>query len=46
MPIISVRDIENNKWKRNAKKQKNNKLKQRQRNYSERVRAKWFCCAF
>ena len=21
MPIISVRDIENNKWKRNAKKQ-------------------------
>ena len=47
MPVISVRDIENNKWKRNAKKQKKkNKLKQRQRNYSERVRAKWFCCAF
>ena len=44
------RDNETNRWKRNAK---NNKRKQRKterdkgnRSYSERVRAKWFCCAF
>ena len=27
MPIISVREIENNKWKRNAKKQKKQQIK-------------------
>ena len=55
MPIISVRDNENNRWIKNTKKksnQPNKKNKQRQkrtrgdRSYSERVRAKWFCCAF
>ena len=37
---ISVRDNENNRWKRNTEKNKGNK------SYSEMVRAKWFCCAF
>ena len=52
MPIISLRDNENNRWKRNAKKakkQKANKDRKEQqecRSYSERVRAKWFSCAF
>ena len=53
MPITSVRDNENNRWKRNEKKKKTdkqtNKDKKEQggdRSSSERVRAKWFCCAF
>ena len=54
MPIISFRDKKNSRWKRNANNNNNNNRnnKQRQkrargsRNYSERVRAKWFCCAF
>ena len=52
MPITSVRDNENNRWKRNEKKKnkkKKNKDKKEQggdRSSSERVRAKWFCCAF
>ena len=52
MLIISARDNENNRWKRNAKKNQQNKQKQRQKrtrgdkSYSERMRAKWFCCAF
>ena len=41
MPIISVTDNENNRWKRNAIKKN-----KRDKSYSERVRAKWFCCAF
>ena len=54
-----VRDNVNNRWNRNAKKektkQKQNKTKKRKkktennkgdRNYSKRVRAKWFCCTF
>ena len=51
MLITSVRDNENNRWKRNEKKKKQTS-KQRQkrtrgdRSSSERVRAKWFCCAF
>ena len=49
MPIISVRDNESNRWKRNAKKQNKSKTKtgknKRDKSYSERVRAKWFCCA-
>ena len=50
MPIISVRDNENNRWKR-KKKHKKNKQRQKttrgeDRSYSERVRAKWFYCAF
>ena len=52
MPITSVRDNENNRWKRNEKKKTNkqtNKDKKEQGgdiSSSERVRAKWFCCAF
>ena len=56
MAIISVRDNENNRWKKNAKKTKTNKQQQKQqkkpreeqggKSYSERVSAKWFCCAF
>ena len=54
MLLISVRDSENNRWKRDAKK-KIEKNKQRQKrtkgggggwSYSGRVRAKWVCCAF
>ena len=53
MLLISVRDSENNRWKRDAKK-KIEKNKQRQKrtkggggwSYSGKVRAKWFCCAF
>ena len=51
MLIISVRDNENNGWNRNAgknndKKGKKKKKKQGEKSYSERVRAKWFRCAF
>ena len=56
MPIISVRDNENNRWKRNAKtKNKTTKKKQKKqrqnrtrgdRSYNERVRAKWPFCPF
>ena len=51
MPITSVRYNENNRWKRNEKKKNKqaNKDKKEQggdRSSSERVRAKWFCCAF
>ena len=52
MSIIGVRDNENNEWNRNAKnpqktkKQKNSERKRGNRSYNERVRAKWFCCAF
>ena len=44
MPIISVRDNENNRWKTKGK----NKDKKKERgsaSYGETVRAKWFCCA-
>ena len=49
MPIISVRDNENNSWKKNAKKKpKQTKTEKNKGNgsYSERMKAKWFCCAF
>ena len=41
MPIINVRHNGNNRWKRKKTKSKEKKSK----NYSESVRAKWFCCA-
>ena len=53
--MISVRDNENNGWKRNAKKQQQQQQKNPKKdikeqggdgNYSKRVRSKWFCCAF
>ena len=48
MLIISVREHENNRWKRKEKKKK---VKQRMEqmdyaSYSENVIAKWFYCAF
>ena len=48
MPIISVRDNENNRWKINAKKKKKAKKEKNKgdRSYIERVRAKWFCFGF
>ena len=45
MLIISVRDNENNWWKRKGKKTKTEKNKE-DGSYSKRVRAKWFCCVF
>ena len=45
MMPMSARGDENNRRKRNAKKAKTEKNKG-DRSYSERVRAKWFCCAF
>ena len=38
--LVSVKDNENNRWKRKAKKKKRNG------SYSKRVRDKWFCWAF
>ena len=48
MRIISVIDNENNRWKRNEKKPIQTKTKKNKEDgsYSEKVRAKWFCCAF
>ena len=46
MLIISVRDKENYRWKRKATKNKDRKKKTIDVSYSEKVRAKWFCCAF
>ena len=50
MPKISVRDNEKNIWKRTSKKNNDNKTKTEKnkwdKSYSERVRDKWFCCAF
>ena len=44
MRIVSVRDKENNRWKRKGKKDR--KGQWGDASYSEIVRAKWFCCAF
>ena len=38
MPTISVRDNENNKWKRNANKKNYDRKEQGGKNYNERVR--------
>ena len=46
MSITNVRDNENNRWKRKAKKSKDGKKQRSSASYSESVRAKWFCCAF
>ena len=52
MLIISVRDNENNRWKGNENNSNNNNNNKKtekargDRSYSERVRAKLFCCAF
>ena len=46
MPIISVRDNENNRWKRKGKKNKEKKKQKGRANYGESVRAKWFCSMF
>ena len=58
MSVICVRDNTSNRWKRNAKKKSKTKQDTKKKkktkaeknkgygSYSERVRAKWFCCAF
>ena len=46
MPISSVRDNENSRWKKNAEKKPKTEKSKGEKNYSERVRAKWFSCAF
>ena len=50
MPIISVKDNENNRWKRNPKTKTITTTTTKQNkgdgSYSERVRDKWFCWAF
>ena len=47
MSIIKVRDNENNRRNRNTKNiQKTKTEKNKDGSYSERVKAKWFCCAF
>ena len=45
MQIINVRDNENNRWKIKAKS-KDRKKQRSGANYSESMRAKWFCWAF
>ena len=40
MPIVSVRDNENNRLKRNVKKKEKDKKEQGDRSYSEKLRAK------
>ena len=44
MPMISLKDNKNNRWKRTAKTKQTNKKKQNKgdESYSERVRDKWF----
>ena len=56
MPINSVRDNENNRWKGNVKKPQKTKAEKNKgggrggrggdRSYGEKVRANWFCCPF
>ena len=52
MPIISVRNNEDNRWKRNARKGHKRQTKKKTENNKESegieaiVRAKLFCCAF
>ena len=46
MPIISGRDDENDRWKRNAEKKAKTEKNEGDKGYSERERAKWFYCAF
>ena len=40
------KDNENNRWKRNAKKENKVRKEQGRQKLYERMRAKWFCCAF
>ena len=53
MSIISVRDNENNRWKRDAKKRQTNKQTKAEKNKEGwkaiakvLAIAKWFCCVF
>ena len=46
MPIIIVRDNDNNKWKRNTIKETKTEKNKEDESYSERVRDKWFYCVF
>ena len=42
MPIITVRENEDNRWRRKGKKKKT----ERKKGVTQSVTAKWFCCAF
>ena len=42
MPIISVKDNKNNRWKRNAKAEKKTIQNKGDESYSKSVRDKWF----
>ena len=46
MMLMSVSGNENNRWKRKAEKKQRQKRTRGDGGCSERVRAKWFCCAF
>ena len=48
MSITTVRDNEIIRWERNVKKRQKTKTEKNKgdQSYSERVKAKWFCCAF
>ena len=48
MLIISKRDSENDRWKRNSEKKKEKMTEKNEgdKSYNEWVRPKWFCCAF
>ena len=50
MSIVSARDHESNRWKRDEeklkKKQTRKEKNKEDRSYSEAVKDKWFCCAF
>ena len=46
MSIISVRDNENNRWKRNAKEKKEQREAGGGGSYNESVRDQWYCWAF
>ena len=44
--LMSVNGNGNNRWKKNVKQKQRQKGTRGDKGYSERVRAKWFCCAF
>ena len=46
MQIIDERETQKNKKKKKQEKHKDREEQRGSRSYSERVTAKWFCCAF
>ena len=45
MPVICVRNNKNKRWKRNTEKKTKAEKNKGDKNYREKVRAIWFCCA-